>query len=171
MQLQEVLCCKRAANINAVVTYFRSFLPLLTKIKNLSKLYVPLNVLIDTSILISVLVKCGQLFFIYSELLYVSTGEQEPFTRIVKNSGTSHLQSFFQGAPSLSFSTFLLLSFSPPTPPRPAPKMLATDLKGFGKTDSQLIAFTNIPLEMDCPNSDCHWPVKNQRGVKSFRKD
>lgn len=123
MQLQEILWCKRTANIHAVITYFGSFLPLLTKIKNFSKWYMPLNMLIDSRILISVLVKWGQLFFIYSELFYMSTSEQEPFTCIVKNSGTSKV--IYNLFSRVSFPFFLYISapflFSPqprPTPPR-----------------------------------------------------
>lgn len=45
-------------------TYYRSFMSL-TKTKSISKLFVPLNILVNTCIFISVLVKQGHLLFIY----------------------------------------------------------------------------------------------------------
>lgn len=46
-----------------MITYFRSFLSLKTKIRSLSKLFMPLNMLVNTCNLTSVLAEWGQLFF------------------------------------------------------------------------------------------------------------
>lgn len=88
---------------------------------------------------------------------------------IVKNSGKSQvIYNLFSRALlhfliyiSAPFS-FLSFFFS---------KILAIEVMGFCNTDRQLIAFTNMPLEMDYPNSYSHWPVKNQCGLITFRKD
>lgn len=61
--LVDLLWCKSVANIKAVIIYFRSPQPLI--IKNLSKLFVPLIMVVNTCTLISTLVTWGQTFFLY----------------------------------------------------------------------------------------------------------
>lgn len=143
--------------------YFRRFLSLVTKIRSLSKLSMPLNKLY----LNFCSVKWGQLFFFtQSRFLYTFISEQELLRCIIKNSGESRVT--YDPLPRVPFHfllTFLFIffcffffSFS---------RILATCIIHF----YIFIGFTNILQEIDYPTSYYDLPVKNQYVLMLFRKD
>lgn len=142
--------------------YFRRFLSLVTKIRSLSKLSIPLNKLY----LNFCSVKWGQLFFFFTQsgFLYTFISEQEPLRCIIKNSGESRVT--YDPLPRVPFHflfTFLFIffcffSFS---------RILATRIIHF----YIFIGFKNILQEIDYPTSDYDLPVKNQYVLMLFRKD